>query len=47
MTEASKRMLMNSLHPNGAENTPVLVVYGGVRPAARTLEEYGRIIVSL
>ena len=47
LTEAPMRMLMNNLHPDVAENPHELVVYGGIGRAARTWEDYDRIIASL
>ena len=46
-TEAPLRMLMNNLHPDVAENPYELVVYGGIGRAARTWDDFDRIIVSL
>ncbi len=46
-TEAPLRMLMNNLHPEVAENPHELVVYGGIGRAARTWQDYDRIIDSL
>ena len=45
--EAAKRMLMNNLHPDVAENPHELVVYGGIGRAARTWEDFDRIVASL
>ena len=47
LTEAPMRMLMNNLHPDVAENPEQLVVYGGIGKAARSWEDYHRIIESL
>ncbi len=47
LTEAPMRMLMNNLHPDVAENPHELVVYGGIGRAARTWEDFDRIIASL
>ena len=47
MTEAPLRMLMNNLHPDVAENPHELVVYGGIGRAARTWEDFDRIVDSL
>jgi len=47
MTEAPLRMLMNNLHPDVAENPNELVVYGGIGRAARTWEDFDRIVDSL
>jgi urocanate hydratase len=47
MTEAPMRMLMNNLHPDVAENPHELVVYGGIGRAARTWEDFDRIVASL
>ncbi|WP_193187805.1 urocanate hydratase [Nisaea sediminum] len=46
-TEAPLRMLMNNLHPDVAENPHELVVYGGIGRAARTWEDFDRIVESL
>lgn len=47
LTEAPMRMLMNNLHPEVAENPNELVVYGGVGRAARTWEDFDRIVATL
>lgn len=47
MTEAPMRMLMNNLHPDVAENPHELVVYGGIGRAARTWQDFDRIVASL
>ncbi len=47
LTEAPLRMLMNNLHPDVAENPDELVVYGGMGKAARTWNDYDRIVESL
>ena len=47
LTEAPMRMLMNNLHPDVAENPHELVVYGGIGRAARTWEDFDRIIAGL
>ena len=47
MTEAPLRMLMNNLHPDVAENPHELVVYGGIGRAARTWEDFDRIVATL
>jgi len=47
MTEAPMRMLMNNLHPDVAENPHELVVYGGIGRAARTWDDFDRIVASL
>ena len=47
LTEAPMRMLMNNLHPDVAENPHELVVYGGIGRAARTWEDFDRIVDSL
>ncbi len=47
LTEAAMRMLMNNLHPDVAENPHELVVYGGIGRAARTWEDFDRIIAGL
>jgi urocanate hydratase len=46
-TEAAMRMLMNNLHPDVAENPHELVVYGGIGRAARTWDDFDRIVASL
>ena len=46
-TEAAMRMLMNNLHPDVAENPHELVVYGGIGRAARTWEDFDRIVAGL
>ena len=46
-TEAPLRMLMNNLHPDVAENPHELVVYGGIGRAARTWNDFDRIVESL
>jgi urocanate hydratase len=46
-TEAALRMLMNNLHPDVAENPHELVVYGGIGRAARTWEDFDRIVAAL
>lgn len=46
-TEAPLRMLMNNLHPEVAENPHELVVYGGIGRAARTWQDFDRIIAEL
>ncbi|MEM6293641.1 MAG: urocanate hydratase [Myxococcota bacterium] len=45
--EAAMRMLMNNLDPEVAERPEDLVVYGGTGKAARTWEDYRRIVASL
>ncbi len=47
LTEAPLRMLMNNLHPDVAENPHELVVYGGIGRAARTWEDFDRIVAGL
>src|ERR1700754_3684736 len=47
MTEAPLRMLMNNLDPDVAENPNELVVYGGIGRAARTWEDFDRIVAAL
>ncbi|SEK69699.1 urocanate hydratase [Roseovarius azorensis] len=47
LTEAPMRMLMNNLHPDVAENPHELVVYGGIGRAARTWEDFDRIVGAL
>ncbi len=46
-TEAAMRMLMNNLHPDVAENPHELVVYGGIGRAARTWQDFDRIVAGL
>ena len=46
-TEAPLRMLMNNLDPEVAENPHELVVYGGIGRAARTWQDFDRIVASL
>ena len=45
--EAPMRMLMNNLHPDVAENPHELVVYGGIGRAARSWEDFDRIVAAL
>ncbi|MER9056617.1 urocanate hydratase [Mesorhizobium sp. M0910] len=47
LTEAPLRMLMNNLDPEVAENPNELVVYGGIGRAARTWNDFDRIVASL
>ena len=47
LTEAPMRMLMNNLRPDVAENPHELVVYGGIGRAARTWEDFDKIVDSL
>ncbi|MGA8259901.1 MAG: urocanate hydratase [Arenicellales bacterium] len=47
LTEAPLRMLMNNLDPDVAEKPHELVVYGGIGRAARTWDDYDRIVASL
>ena len=47
LTEAPMRMLMNNLHPDVAENPHELVVYGGIGRAARSWEDFDRIVACL
>ena len=46
-TEAPMRMLMNNLHPDVAENPNELVVYGGIGRAARSWQDFDKIVSSL
>ena len=46
-TEAPLRMLMNNLHPDVAENPHELVVYGGIGRAARTWDDFDRMVAVL
>ena len=45
--EAPLRMLMNNLHPDVAEAPHELVVYGGIGRAARTWDDFDRIVATL
>ena len=45
--EAAKRMLMNNLDPEVAEKPDELIVYGGRGKAARTWEDFNRIVAVL
>ncbi|MBN9306944.1 MAG: urocanate hydratase [Devosia sp. 67-54] len=47
LTEAPLRMLMNNLDPDVAENPHELVVYGGIGRAARTWQDFDRIVSAL
>ena len=47
LTEAPMRMWRNNLHPDVAENPHELVVYGGIGRAARTWEDFDRIVAGL
>ncbi len=47
LTEAPMRMLMNNLHPDVAENPHELIVYGGIGRAARTWEDFDKIVATL
>ena len=47
LTEAPMRMLMNNLHPDVAEAPHELVVYGGIGRAARTWDDFDRIVDTL
>ncbi len=47
MTEAPLRMLMNNLDPEVAEKPHELVVYGGIGRAARTWDDFDRIVATL
>ncbi len=47
LTEAPLRMLMNNLDPEVAENPHELVVYGGIGRAARTWDDFDRIVETL
>src|SRR3990167_2806151 len=46
-TEAAMRMLMNNLDPEVAEKPDELIVYGGSGKAARSWEDFDRIIAAL
>src|SRR3954447_19404784 len=45
--EAALRMLMNNLDPEVAEDPDRLVVYGGSGKAARTWQDFHRIVAAL
>ncbi|NMJ41400.1 urocanate hydratase [Roseomonas sp. JC162] len=45
--EAAMRMLMNNLHPDVAEKPHELVVYGGIGRAARSWQDFDRIVAGL
>ena len=47
LTEAPLRMLMNNLDAEVAENPHELVVYGGIGRAARTWDDFDRIVATL
>jgi len=47
LTEAALRMLMNNLDPDVAEKPGELVVYGGIGRAARSWEDFDRIVAAL
>ena len=47
LTEAPIRMLMNNLHPDVAENPHELVVYGGIGRAARTWDDFDKMVATL
>jgi urocanate hydratase len=47
LTEAPLRMLMNNLDPDVAEKPGELVVYGGIGRAARSWEDFDRIVAGL
>ncbi len=47
LTEAPLRMIMNNLDPEVAEKPNELVVYGGIGRAARTWEDFDRIVSTL
>src|SRR5690606_30602455 len=47
LTEAPLRMLMNNLDPDVAERPNELVVYGGIGRAARTWDDFDRIVATL
>ena len=46
-TEAPMRMMMNNLDPDVAENPHELVVYGGIGRAARTWQDFDKIVDTL
>lgn len=45
--EAALRMLLNNLHPNVANNSDELIVYGGQGRAARNWKEFNKIVDAL
>ncbi|MCA9245018.1 MAG: hypothetical protein KDA32_13760, partial [Phycisphaerales bacterium] len=45
--EAAMRMLMNNLDPENAEDPDHLIVYGGSGKAARSWEDFDRIVATL
>ncbi len=47
LTEAPMRMLMNNLDSNVAENPNELVVYGGIGKAARSWNDFDKIVIAL
>ena len=47
LTEAPMRMLMNNLDSNVAENPNELVVYGGIGKAARSWNDFDKIVMAL
>jgi len=47
LTEAPMRMLMNNLDPDVAENPDELVVYGGIGRAARSWNDFDKIVETL
>ncbi|SKA29798.1 urocanate hydratase [Consotaella salsifontis] len=47
LTEAPLRMIMNNLDPDVAERPNELVVYGGIGRAARTWDDFDRIVATL
>lgn len=47
LTEAPLRMLMNNLDPDVAERPHELVVYGGIGRAARTWDDFDKIVATL
>ncbi|MGU3575265.1 urocanate hydratase [Brucellaceae bacterium C25G] len=47
LTEAPLRMLMNNLDPDVAERPHDLVVYGGIGRAARTWDDFDKIVATL
>lgn len=47
LTEAPMRMLMNNLHPDVAECPHELVVYGGIGRAARTWDDFDKMVAAL
>ncbi|HEX7880078.1 MAG TPA: urocanate hydratase, partial [Candidatus Eisenbacteria bacterium] len=47
LTEAAMRMIMNNLDPDVAERPEELIVYGGTGKAARSWDDFDRIVATL